>query len=99
MNNESWLEWCTKQMSDLSRRLRTQGYNPARLEFLANANPEFSSVFNDFMNRLEEIMNLIAENPDAFHLYDDFAEAKKSFLTYTNLHRATYLETNLAHIA
>lgn len=99
MNNTSWLEWCTKQMSDLSRRLKTQGYYPARLEFLANANPEFSATFNRFMTRLENIMNLIAENPDAFHLYDDFSEVKHEFLVFTNLHRETFLETHLAHIA
>jgi hypothetical protein len=99
MKNESWLEWCTKQMSDLSRRLRIQGYYPSRLEFLANANPEFSTTFNTFMERIETSMNKIAEQPDAYHLYEEFSEAKRDFLNYTNLHRETFLETHLAHIA
>lgn len=99
MNTESWLEWCTKHMGELSKRLRTQGYYPARLEFLANANPEFSQKFNKFMADLEDIMNQIAENPDSFHLYDDFTELKHEFLIFTNLHRESFLETSLAHIA
>lgn len=99
MNNTSWLEWCTKQMGDLSKRLRIQGYYPARLEFLANAHPEFSQAFNTYMENLENIMNQIAENPDAFHLYEDFAELKHEFLVFTNLNREIFLETQLAATA
>lgn len=99
MNTQTWIDWCQKQLGDLSRRLLRQGYHPTRIEYLSRTFPEFKSRFYNFSSRLQNIMDKMAENPEGYHHYECFTEAKMELLRFTNLHRELYLDMNIAETA
>ena len=99
MNEQAWLNWCQKQLSDLSRRMLIQGYGPKRIEYLAQASPEFRKHFETFMEDVRVIMNQMAANPQGFHFFDEFTQAKMAFLQYTNAHRGHLLDLQIAESA
>lgn len=99
MNANTWIEWCGKQLGDFSKRLSIQGYTPGRIEYLIETNPEFGQRFESFNQQIAVLMDEMAENPDGYHHYSTFTEAKSDFLKYTNYNRAKYLDLGLAEIA
>ena len=99
MTVTNWIEWCAGEMSEVARKLTIQGYNPIRIEQLQQTSPEFAARLQRFQTDVEGIMNEMITNPDGYHHFESFAEAKQGFLCYTNLHRASLLETKLAYTA
>lgn len=99
MNVQSWIDWAQKQLADLSVRLFRQGYHPARIEFLNQTNAEFREQFRLYLNRIDEVMDNMASNPDGYHHFDDFTRAKSALLEFTNLNREHFLELGLAQTA
>lgn len=99
MTLQSWIDWCQKQLGDMSLRLFRQGYNPTRIEYLNQHNPEFRTRFAEFLDRINHIMDLMAVNPEGYHHFEDFTKAKMELLEYTNLNRRHFLEMDLAQIA
>ena len=92
MTLQTWIDWCQKQLGDLSLRLFRQGYHPARIEYLNQTRPEFNERFQFFLNELNRIMDDMAVNPEGYHHFEEFTKAKMALLEYTNQHRARYLE-------
>ena len=99
MTLQSWIDWCQKQLGDMSLRLFRQGYNPARIEYLNQNNPEFRQKFSGFLDRINQIMDQMAANPEGYHHFEEFTKAKMELLEYTNLHRMQFLEMDLAQTA
>ncbi len=101
MTLETWIDWCQKQLGDMSLRLFRQGYHPARIEYLTQNRPEFSERFQFFLNELNRIMDDMANNPEGYHHFEDFTKAKMELLAYTNQHRQAFLsrEPELAQTA
>lgn len=99
MTLQSWIDWCQKQLGDLSVRLFRQGYHPARIEHLNRVSPEFRDRYEHFLNRINEVMDDMAQNPDGYHHFDEFMKAKTALLEFTNLHREQFLMTDYANIA
>jgi hypothetical protein len=99
MTPQTWIDWCQKQLSDMSRRLFRQGYNPVRIEQLNRTSPEFNEHYQTFLDRLERIMDQMAANPQGYHHFEAFTKAKMDLLSFTNHNRARFLETELARTA
>lgn len=99
MTPKNWIDWCQKQLADLSTRLFRQGYHPARIEYLNQASPIFRERFAYHLSRLDEVMEAMADNPEGYHHFEDFSKAKLDLLTFTNLNREQYLELDLARTA
>jgi len=99
MNTQSWLDWCTKQLADLSVRLFRQGYHPERIQYLAENNVEFSRYYEMFHKQVDVLMEDMIANPSGYHHYDAFSRLKTDFLHYACLNREFFLELNLAQIA
>ena len=99
MTLQTWIDWCQKQLGDLSLRLFRQGYHPARIEYLNQSNPEFHERFQGFLDTMNRIMDDMAANPEGYHHFEEFSAVKMALLTFTNLHRERYLELDLAHSA
>ena len=99
MTLQTWIDWCQKQLGDLSLRLFRQGYHPARIEFLNQTAPEFREQFAEFLDRMNHIMDQMAANPEGYHHFEEFTKAKMELLEFTNQNRAQYLELNLAKTA
>lgn len=99
MNSQTWIDWCQKQLSDLSQRLFRQGYHPVRIEQLNRTSPEFSQHYQAFLDRLNEVMDQMAANPQGYHHFEEFTKAKMDLLAYTNLNRGRFLELDLAKTA
>jgi len=99
MNTQTWIDWCQKQLSDVSARLFRQGYTPARIECLCRTSPEFNRQFQGFLDRLNQIMDQMAENPGGYHHFDEFTGIKRELLHFTNAHREEFLELRPAQAA
>ena len=99
MNEQAWIEWCQKQLADMSRRLQRQGYHPGRIEYLLFASPEFRRHWDRFQGKIRQVMDGMATHPDGYHHYDAFSLAKMDLLQYTNHHRAHFLDLQLAEPA
>jgi len=99
MTRNTWIDWCQKQLGDLSRRLLLQGYQPHRIEFLKRTRPDFREQFDKFMDQVYLVMEAMADNPDGFHHFDAFTQAKQELLLFTNTHRNVLLELDLAETA
>ncbi len=99
MTLQSWIDWCQKQLSDLSLRLIRQGYTPARIEYLNQTSNVFADRYGYYLDRLNEIMDAIERNPDGYHHFDDFTKAKAALLNFTCEHRGSFLELGLAQTA
>ncbi len=99
MNAQTWIDWCQKQLGDISIRLFRQGYHPARIEYLNRTSPEFNEHFQGLLNKLNQIMDQMAENPTGYHHFDDFTQVKRELLNYTNANRERFLEWRLAQTA
>ncbi|CAM2066304.1 hypothetical protein SCOR_13060 [Sulfidibacter corallicola] len=99
MTAENWIDWCQKQLGDLSARLSRQGYSPARIETLTKTSPLFRERFEHFMTQLTMVMDAMADNPDGYHHYEDFTHMKMEMLKFTNLHREQFLYFDLAESA
>ncbi len=92
MTLHTWIDWCQKQLGDLSLRLFRQGYHPARIEYLNQTAPLFQKRFQGFMNQINEIMDQMAANPEGYHHFEDFTKAKMELLEFTSHHRAIFLD-------
>ena len=99
MEQANWMEWCTKQMSDLSNKLQRQGFGPAQLLYLEQVDAEFAEHYNTLMDELGAIMGRMAERCDSYSHYEAFLGAKRTFLTYTNANRAGLLGLKPAEAA
>ena len=99
MTVTNWIEWCAGEMSDTAGKLARQGYHPVRIEQLQQTSREFAASFDQFQKETERVMLEMTSNPDGYHHFESFAEVKQQFLQFTNLHRARFLETDLAHTA
>ena len=99
MTPQNWIDWCQKQLADLSLRLLRQGYSPARIEFLSQTSPEFREQFAHHLQVLDEAMDAMAAHSDGFHHFEVFSRAKMGLLLYTNLHRELFLDLDLARTA
>lgn len=99
MNLQSWIDWCSKQLSDLSVRLVRQGYSPSRIEYLNHTSSLFKDRFAFYLDRINQVMENIEANPDGYHHFDDFSKAKMELLRFTCEHRGTLLEPELAKTA
>ena len=99
MTTQTWIDWCQKQLGDLSLRLFRQGYHPARIEYLAQTSPEFQEQFQGFLDKINQVMDEMAANPGGYHHFEEFARTKSALLNFTNLHRARFLELELAQTA
>lgn len=91
MTKQGWMDWCGKQLSDLSARLFRQGYNPVRIAWLVEHEPEFRGRYNYFLEQMDVIMGEMTENPAGFHHFDSFSRLKMDLLTFTNVNRGRYL--------
>lgn len=99
MTTLAWIDWCQKQLADMSLRLFRQGYHPAKIEYLNQHSPDFKEKFQGFLNELNEVMDHMSKNPDGYHHFEDFSRIKMGLLRFTNLHRETFLELKLAESA
>ena len=99
MNTQTWIDWCQKQLSDLSLRLQRQGYAPEIIDYLNRWDPEFRANFNRFLEELDQAMNAMAAKPDGYHHFESFSKVKCSLLEFTNLHRDRFLVPELAQTA
>lgn len=99
MKVQYWIDWCQKQLADLSLRLFRQGYHPARIEYLNQVSPEFKAEFQRFLNEINRVMDEMAENPDGYHHFEAFTQVKMALLHYTNLNRERFLNPALAQTA
>ncbi len=99
MTEKTWIDWCGKQLADLSQRLFRQGYHPARIMYLNESNPEFRKAYAQFLTRMDMLMDEMANNPQGYHHYDAFSRVKAELLNFTNLNRAHFLEIDLAESA
>ena len=99
MTLDNWVDWCKKQLGDLSLRLFRQGYHPVKIEELNQTSPEFRKCYGQFLDRLNRVMAEMAANPEGYHHFEEFAQTKKSLLEYTNLHRERFLSPGLAKTA
>ena len=95
MNAQTWIQWCQKQLADLSLRLFRQGYHPAKIEYLNHTSPDFNQQFQGFLTRLNQVMEEMEANPDGYHHFEDFTKAKMELLTFTNFNRERFLDLNL----
>ena len=96
---ENWLEWTTKQLQDMSLKLKRQGYDPQRIEHLTRINPAFREAHQAFSSSLDAICAAMAEDPEGYSHYDALLQAKQEFLLYTNRNRAFLLQSELAETA
>lgn len=99
MTPTCWMDWCTKQMGDLSRRLVIQGYDPASIERLRRTNRGFERAFTRFEREFGAITDAMATNPDGYHHYEALNRAKTDLLTYTCAERGVLLQDPLARTA
>ena len=99
MTIQTWIDWCQKQLADMSIRLLRQGYHPARIEYLNQTSPEFREKYAAFLSGLNEVMDQMASNPDGYHHFDNFTRLKRELLEFTNLNRETFLDLQLARTA
>jgi len=99
MTIQTWIDWCQKQLGDLSLRLFRQGYHPARIEYLNQTSPVFQEQYQGFLNKLNQVMDAMAVNPEGYHHFDEFSKIKMDLLAFTSQHRATVLDMNLAQTA
>ena len=99
MTLQHWIDWCRKQLADLSLRLLRQGYDPIRIEELEQNSPEFRKQYGLFLANIDEIMAQMAINPEGYHHFEAFTKAKKAFLEFTNLNREQFLLSDLAQTA
>ena len=99
MNLQSWIDWCSKQLSDLSVRLARQGYNPDRIDYLNSTSNIFRDRFAHHLDRINQIMEDIEANPAGYHHFDDFSKAKMELLRFTCEHRGNIREPELAKTA
>ena len=91
MTLQTWIEWCEKQLGDMSFRLFRQGYHPAKIEELNQTNPEFREAFGDALDKMNHIMDQMAANPDGFYHFEDFKKAKAELLDFTEANKHIYL--------
>ena len=99
MSNINWMDWCQKQLSDVSNRLFQQGYTQEHIEHLNRVAPEFQARFDRFMHDINDVINEMMARPDSFSHYDAFTAIKRDFLEYTNWKRGLYLGLELAETA
>ena len=99
MTKNSWLDWSSRQLGDLSRRLARQGYDLVRIEYLSRTHPEFRARYAAFIKAFESACDAMAEHPEGYTHYETLLEAKRSFLLYTNENRASLLYPELAESA
>jgi len=99
MTPTCWMDWCTKQMSDLSRRLIIQGYDPAGIERLRHTHRGFETAFTRFEREFGEITDAMASNPDGYHHYEALNRAKADLLAYTCAERGVLMNGSLARTA
>ncbi len=95
----NWIDWCQKQLGDLSVRLSRQGYYPAQIEYLNATNTLFRERFETFMTDLTLVMDAMADNPEGYHHYEDFNRIKMDLLRFTNTYRGEFLALDLAETA
>lgn len=91
MTEQAWIDWCGKQLADLSRKLFRQGYHPTRLERLLAVNDAFRRKHDAFLLDLQRVMDDMMHNPAGYHHYDAFSRIKMDYLTFTNINREHYL--------
>ena len=96
MTDSTWIDWCQKQLGDLSRRLLLQGYQPHRIEFLKRVRPEFRQAFDKYMDTVYACMEAMAKDPEEHGHFVAHAEAKQELLLFTNTHREALLTLDLA---
>ena len=96
MTKQGWIDWCQKQLADLSIRLFRQGYNPARVAWLVEHQPEFRRRYHGFLEQMDVLMEDMAANPAGYHHFDAFSRLKMDLLQFTNLNRARFLDLDLA---
>jgi len=99
MSPTCWMDWCTKQTADLSRKLIIQGYDPASIERLRRTDGAFDSQFATFEREFDEISEAMAANPDGYHHFEALQRAKSKLLAYTCTVRGAILEDRLARTA
>ena len=99
MTEQSWLDWCTKQLGDLSARLLRQGYGPQRIQYLSEHNEQFAVRYGDLLTKIDRITEDMIANPSGYHHYDAFSRMKMDFLNFTSLNRARFLEMDLLDAA
>ncbi|MDJ0841127.1 MAG: hypothetical protein QNK37_31740 [Acidobacteriota bacterium] len=96
MTKQGWIDWCQKQLADLSTRLFRQGYHPARVAWLVEHQPEFRRRYHGFLEEMDVLMEEMTANPAGYHHFDAFSRLKMDLLQFTNLNRARFLDLDLA---
>lgn len=99
MRIQNWIDWAQKQLADLSTRLFRQGYHPAKIEYLNETSTDFRDQFRYYLSRINSVMEEMAANPEGYHHFDDFSQAKAALLEFTNYNREQYLELGLRQTA
>ncbi len=96
MTKQGWIDWCRKQLADLSLRLFRQGYHPAKIAWLVEHDNEFRRRYHGFLEEMDVIMAEMIDNPAGFHHFDAFSRLKMDLLRYTNLERGRLLQSEMA---
>jgi len=96
MTRQGWIDWCQKQLADLSTRLFRQGYHPARIAWLVEHEPEFRRRYHGFLEEMDTLMSEMIANPAGYHHFDAFSRLKMDLLRYTNLERGRFLPMEMA---
>ncbi len=91
MTPTAWIEWSTKQLADLARKLSRQGYTPKLIQRLCASVPEFDAHYQSFSAELQALTEAMVANPDGYHHYDGMDRIKQEFLVFTNLNRVRFL--------
>ena len=91
-----WLDWCTKQTADLSKRLMIQGYDPMRLEILRVTSADFRAHFDCFERAIDTIAEAMTCNPEGYHHYEALTKAKQDLLLFTCEERGRLLAPQVA---
>ena len=93
MTEQGWIDWCQKQLADLSTRLFRQSYHPARIAWLVEHEPDFRRRYNGFLEEMNALVEAMVANPEGYHHFDAFSRLKMDLLRYTGLERERFLHT------
>ena len=99
MTEQYWIDWCEKQLAEISGALLTQGFTPTHIEKLNRVSPEFHRAFSDFQAGVQRVMEDMTSNPEGYEHYETFATIRKEFLAFTNQHRQKFLNLKTARVA
>lgn len=99
MNYQSWIDWATKQLGDMSERMLRQGFTPELIEYLQATDPEFAMNYEALSNEITRIIDHMGEKPDGYSHFEAFSEAKMAMLKFTGHYRANLFNMQLAQSA